>query len=315
LATNGVGQLDSILVADVDHDENREIVVNAVSSLLIYEVPDPCEDDGLGNDCNENGRPDNCDIEDASSTDCDSDSVPDDCQPDADGDRVIDACDVCIAVPDPGQADADSDAVGDLCDNCVLDPNPDQRDDDGDAVGQACDTCVATPAGVEVDVVGCPAHDCNSNQVDDGMDIDVGSSADCDGNALPDECQLLGPGCPFQRGDVNNDGEISNEDVLPFGLVLLGHLECGCSITASDVNGDGAANKYDIEAFTRLVRCNLGLPGSKSPTFVQDYLHMCNELGVELDLGTLLQRLFSEPLGLPKIPERDPRRLGSDSVD
>lgn len=45
------------------------------------------------------------------------------------------------------------------------------------------------------DCEGC-IIDCNGNEIDDAKDIDSGTSADCDGNNVPDECQ----------NDCDNDG-------------------------------------------------------------------------------------------------------------
>ncbi|BCR07023.1 hypothetical protein DESUT3_40920 [Desulfuromonas versatilis] len=59
--------------------------------------------------------------------------------PDADGDGVADARDVCPNLFDPAQADADGDLVGDLCDNCPNLANHDQSDSDGDGIGDLCD--------------------------------------------------------------------------------------------------------------------------------------------------------------------------------
>ncbi len=308
LASSNVGRLDSILVADIDLDENVEIMVNA-GSVLLYEVPDPCEDDGSGNDCNGNGRPDNCDIEEATSTDCNLNAVPDDCEDDADGDGVIDVCDICLTTPDPEQADLDSDGVGDLCDNCVATENAGQEDDDGDAVGQACDSCLTTPPGIEVDALGCPAHDCNDNQIDDGMDINQGLSADCDRTELPDECEPISEVCPFQIGDVNNDGFVDRDDLLLFSLVILGYNDCGCSVAAADANGDGTADRFDIGPFVARMRCNLKITSETSPTPLMDYLQLCKELGVQLDVGTILDQML---IGVPQTREPlvTPRRGG-----
>jgi hypothetical protein len=36
---------------------------------------------------------------------------------------------------------------------------------------------------------GAPLYDCNENGIEDAVDIATGSSADADGNGVPDECQ------------------------------------------------------------------------------------------------------------------------------
>ncbi len=54
--------------------------------------------------------------------DCNNNGVPDECELDTDTDGVIDACDNCLAVANPDQADGDGDGMGDACDGCPLDP-------------------------------------------------------------------------------------------------------------------------------------------------------------------------------------------------
>ena len=60
--------------------------------------------------------------------------VPTPIGPDADGDGIGDAADVCPNVADPGQLDTDGDGSGDACDNCAAIPNPAQD------AGTACGT-------------------------------------------------------------------------------------------------------------------------------------------------------------------------------
>jgi hypothetical protein len=301
-----IGQFDSVMVGDIDEDQNLEIVVNLGSpGLAIYEVPDSCIDNGTAPDCNGNGRPDECDIVSQQSTDCDLDGVPDECQPDGDADGTIDVCDNCVTLANADQADVDGDGVGDVCDNCIFSANPDQADEDLDGVGDTCDACPGTPAGIEIDPDGCPAHDCNDNQIDDGMDIAAGTSKDCNGDGFPDECELIDSVCPFQRGDVNNDGTIGRDDVLLFVLVLVGDNQCGCSRAAADMNGDGQVDQADLERFMFKVRCNLRTPPTAiQPHPVDDFIALCGQLGIELDLGRLLKALT--------VPEAPPRRAPVD---
>ncbi len=98
-------------------------------------------------DCNENGFPDPTDIALGASEDCDVNGLPDECDPDADGDALPDACDLCPQAADPDQTDTDGDGLGDACDNCPTSANAPQEDNDGDGVGEACDNCreVANP--------------------------------------------------------------------------------------------------------------------------------------------------------------------------
>ena len=90
--------------------------------------------------------PDACDLcpsdADPWNRDCDDDGVGDACDPDdADGDGAPDMADLCPCVSDAGLGDFDLDGVGDACDNCVGDANPGQADADFDGLGDACSTC------------------------------------------------------------------------------------------------------------------------------------------------------------------------------
>lgn len=113
---SGVGEADSLMIADIDVDGDKEIVVNVGSGIQVWSVSTVCRDDGTGRDCNGNALPDNCDVQDGNSPDCDGDGVPDECQPDTDGDGLIDACDNCPTYPSANQTDTDGDGVGDVCD-------------------------------------------------------------------------------------------------------------------------------------------------------------------------------------------------------
>ncbi|HIC23435.1 MAG TPA: hypothetical protein EYO84_08415, partial [Planctomycetes bacterium] len=111
-----------------------------------------------GQDCNQNGVPDETDITNGTSTDCDSNGVPDECnlagndcdgngihdscQSDADGDGVIDACDGCPLDP-LGSVDSDGDGVCDVSDICP--GGDDLIDTDGDLIPDACDICPLDP--------------------------------------------------------------------------------------------------------------------------------------------------------------------------
>jgi len=66
-------------------------------------VPDECQLGGIG-DCNQNGVMDLCDIFDGTSQDCNENAVPDECEPggdeDCDGDGVSDLCEIFSGSPD-----------------------------------------------------------------------------------------------------------------------------------------------------------------------------------------------------------------------
>jgi len=126
-------------------------------------------------DCNMNLRRDLCDIEEGISEDCNLNGRPDEClcvashvmgmdecEPDFDGDGVTDACDNCPMVSNSAQTDADGDGMGDVCDNCPNEFADIGSDGDGDRVDDAIDNCLCVP---------------NTNQ------------ADSDGNGCGDACE------------------------------------------------------------------------------------------------------------------------------
>ncbi len=151
---------------------------------------DSCEDDEEVVDCNGNGRHDEVDLATGSSADCNGDGTPDECEQDDDGDRVPNGCDRCPGADD--RLDGDGDQVADCLDNCPNFTNPDQLDANGNGVGDVCEQ------GEEL-------RDCNSNGQDDEADITAGISPDCDGNTVPDECQV----------DSDQDRIIDACDVCP----------------------------------------------------------------------------------------------------
>ncbi|NOT00711.1 MAG: right-handed parallel beta-helix repeat-containing protein [Phycisphaerales bacterium] len=165
---------------------------------------------GVGIDCDQNGKPDECQIlfnggapggpyfcQANCDVDCDTNGVPDACQSDCDVNGMPDACDVI-----GGATDCNNDGVLDRCD-------PDCNDND---VSDVCDIRVGFP-------------DCNHNGRPDVCDIAVGSIApggpffcavpalcadDCNNNARPDECELA-------AGDCNENGILDDCDIAgPF---------------------------------------------------------------------------------------------------
>jgi len=61
----------------------------------------------------------------------------------------------------------------------IIHPGPD-CDGDSTPDGQEIAACAGEPA----------CGDCNGNGVPDACDLIGGLSADCDGNGIPDECEL-----------------------------------------------------------------------------------------------------------------------------
>jgi enediyne biosynthesis protein E4 len=76
------------------------------------------------------------------------------------------------------------------------------------------------------------ATDCNRNCVADVSDIETGTSADADGNGIPDECEC--------RADFNNNGEVEINDFL----ILFAYW--GASGPEADLTGDNTVDIQDL---------------------------------------------------------------------
>ncbi|MDG1454736.1 MAG: hypothetical protein P8R38_00870, partial [Planctomycetota bacterium] len=85
------------------------------------------------------GIPDDCQI---TGNDCNQNGLPDECEGDSDGDGVLDPCDGC-PLDAGGFIDSDGDQVCDHADQC---PNGDDRiDSDSDGIPDFCDNCPNDP--------------------------------------------------------------------------------------------------------------------------------------------------------------------------
>ena len=88
-----------------------------------------------------------------------------------------------------------------------------------------------------------PFPDCNGNCTADDEDIANGTSLDCDGDNIPDECEF--PGCVgILLGDMNCDGQRDGADIRRFvGTLVSGGYTC-----QADMNQDGAVDTADVPA-------------------------------------------------------------------
>ncbi|RMF74965.1 MAG: hypothetical protein D6744_13990, partial [Planctomycetota bacterium] len=80
-----------------------------------------------------------------------------------------------------------------------------------------------------------PPPDCNGNGVADDQDIAGGTSADCDADGVPDECQP----------DSDGDGAIDACDGCPNDAAKTDPGFCGCGQTDDDRDGDGTLDCFD----------------------------------------------------------------------
>ncbi|MBL9141123.1 MAG: hypothetical protein JNK53_04595, partial [Phycisphaerae bacterium] len=85
--------------------------------------------------------------------------------------------------------------------------------------------------------------DCNGNLVPDSCDIASGTSPDANGDGTPDECQVG----PWNPADLNFDGAVNGADL---GMLLGAWGVCPPKNAPcpADLNGDGAVNGADLGA-------------------------------------------------------------------
>jgi len=164
------------------------------------------------NDCNNNGTPDDEDIANGVSEDCDGNLIPDECQPDCNGDGTADACEVLA-----GATDCDGDLTPDSCepdfdgDGLIDDCDPDI---DNDGVPNGTDLCDNTPPGFTVQPQGHMLGDYDVNCVMDLADFAVLSYCiDTNGPRFPADRV-----CAFSF-DMNRDGYVELDDVAQWLVV------------------------------------------------------------------------------------------------
>ncbi len=218
------------------------------------------DEDGVGDLC------DNCPFDsDDGQADADQDGVGDLCdncvndsnedQADDDSDGFGDACDNCPVLGNPGQADSDEDGVGDACDNCPDDSNEDQLDSDSDGLGDACDNCplVANPEQEDCDDDGignaCSGEpDCNGNMLPDSCDIEQGAP-DTNENGVPDSCEF--GACCFE---FTCNPSINEQDCVELQGTFLG-VGAPCDTCPEPVTGACCGDFKDLCAVVTPPAC------------------------------------------------------------
>ena len=190
-------------------------------------IADSCDIDvGNSGDCNANGVPDECDIAVGTDVDCQPNGIPDECEPDADGDRVPDDCDLCPnTIPGaPVDANGCPPMIPGDCDN------DGDVDDDDYALFIACaNDCIASDAtdNDEVDIVDlayvksklfCSVAadlDCSIADVNADRLVDIVDLAFTKANLFCNDLAVVpAPGC--EDKDLDNDGFLTHGDIILF---------------------------------------------------------------------------------------------------
>ncbi len=90
----------------------------------------------------------------------------------------------------------------------------------------------------ECDLADSASSDCNANGTPDECDVADGTSRDCNADGVPDECA--------PSGDFDSDGDVDLNDFALFAVCYGSAAvdECACA----DANGDGAVDMDDFAA-------------------------------------------------------------------
>ena len=226
-------------------------------------IPDSCQ---MQPDCDNDGIPNRCELV---GNDCDANQFPDNCQSDCDGDGLADACEILAGAPDLyGRASCSPDGIPDSCqvlpdcDNdgipnrCELVGNdcdgnafPDncQPDCDGDGIADACEI-----------LSGAPDRYGRSTCTPDGVPDSCQAQPDCDNDGLPNRCELVGNDCDGNlfpdncQPDCDGNGLADVCEILGGARDLYGPTTCApdgipdsCQVQP-DCDGDGIPDRCEL---------------------------------------------------------------------
>ncbi len=202
-----------------------------------------CDGDPSCGDCNGNGIPDACDIDEGLLSDCSGNGIPDQCEPDCNLNGSADSCDILGG----SSLDCNGNAIPDECEI------PTERGPDFFCTANCDPDCNLNGIPDECDIVDCAGTpdcgDCNNNGVPDSCDIAAGTSMDVDMNGIPDECVTYEP----DMGNPNlwsfapnwpNDDVPGDEDPALVESVLLS--EVGGMPTALDLDIDVSIDSFVV---------------------------------------------------------------------
>ena len=202
----------SLLFEDFNRDGLLDIAAEVVSGVTIFFQED--------HDCNNNSRPDSCDISGGTSADLNKNSLPDECESDCNDNGIPDIFEI------------DSGNGFDCNDNLILDScedNPELAVDiDKDGTPDICEPdCNENDLPDDFEILQALVEDCNENNIPDSCEITNGDTPDTNNNGIPDNCEIG----EQISGDCNQDGNINISDAIClFGSLFLGNprdFPCG----------------------------------------------------------------------------------------
>jgi hypothetical protein len=217
-----------------------------VSKLLSETTCVNCESLRGVPDCNGNGEDDANDIGWGTSQDCNENGIPDE-------------CDINTEDPDGNELVSDDENENGVPDECEPDCNANGHPDDKDIADEVSDDLNSNGIPDECEI------DCNDNNVPDDWDISEETSADCNLDGIPDECQSdcnengVPDDCDVNIEDPDGDEWVSpdcNENGYPDECDILvvppfGSLDC---------NENGIPDECDIAAETSADTNENGIP-------------------------------------------------------
>ena len=123
-----------------------------------------------------------------------------------------------------------------------------------------------------LDTIACLHADCNDNGIDDALDIADATSADANGNSIPDECE-----------DCNGNGTLDDQDISSGGSTDLNANgvpdEC-----EPDCNGNSVPDDMDIDVGTSFDLHGNGIPDECEVDCDGNGLMDYNEIQADLSL-------------------------------
>ena len=211
------GQFSETIVASGTHPGKNILNIRVEATVTILA---DCNGNGVvdstdsanetSQDCNLNGIPDECEIDEKSNAPGGPFFCKQNCNPDCNDNGFLDECEVPPLCPTCTDCNANG-----VPDDCPGEP----EDCNCNGIPDECDISCAPPG---CNVVGC------------------GNSDDNDGDGVPDECF-----CQFAYGDLNHDGIIDVFDLFCLLNGFSGNFT-ECSFEVLDIEPCGGNDKIDV---------------------------------------------------------------------